>query len=412
MGRATVLVVLASLVGFPGAPGPALAEQAQNTLTKQEVADGWLLLFDGKTLFGWENHGDGKWKVVDGTLVCEEGAGGWLGTTTEFADCILKCQYRISKTGNSGIFVRAKRDTNRPHIDGYEIQVCDDHPRNPTGSVYGVISTKRPGAKCVTAVEKWQDVEIRVDGNRFRVILNGTKVVDDCDKRPGPGGRPGKFTRGHVGVQYHNPGMKIEYRNIKLKPLGTKPLFNGKDLTGWTPHPGRPGKFTVEPGGVLHAVGGLGSIWAPGEYKDFVLQLDGKTAKEGYQNSGVFFRSIPEQFLQGYEVQIFNKCRNGDRTKPVDWGTGAIYKRQAVRWVYPENGEWFSMTLVAHGKHMATWVNGNQVTDWTDTRRMHANPRRGCRTDAGKIMLQSHDRHSNLSFRNIRLAEYAEVPSK
>ncbi len=404
-------VAAALLTGLP-AEGARAAEVKPNTLTDQEVSDGWLLLFDGKTTFGWANHGGGKWQVVDGVLLCEEGTGGWLGTKTEFADFILKCQYRVSKTGNSGIFVRAKRDTNRPHVDGYEIQICDDHKENPTGSVYGVISTKRPDAKRVTTVEAWQDVEIRVEGNHFQVILNGTKVVDEQDKRPGPGGRAGKFTRGHVGVQYHNPGMKIEFRSIKLRPLGVKAIFNGKDLTGWTPHPGRPGKFTVEPGGVLHAVGGLTSIWAPGEYQDFVLQLDAKTAAKGYQNSGVFFRSIPEQFLQGYEVQIFNRWRGGDRSKPEDWGTGAIYKRQPARWVYSRDGEWFSMTLVAHGRHMATWINGHQTADWTDSRSTHPNPRRGCRTGAGKIMIQSHDRNSDLSFRNIRVAEYPKAAPK
>jgi hypothetical protein len=67
--------------------------------------------------------------------------------------------------------------------------------------------------------------------------------------------------------------------------------------------------------------------------------------------------------------------------------------------------EWFTKTIVATGPHIAVWVNGEQVTDWTDERPPHDNPRNGQRLKAGTISLQGHDPTTNLRFRNLRIAE-------
>ncbi len=74
-----------------------------------------------------------------------------------------------------------------------------------------------------------------------------------------------------------------------------------------------------------------------------------------------------------------------------------------------KDGEWFTMTVVAHGNHIATWVNGIQQVDWYDNRPPSDNPRTGCRLEAGHISIQGHDPTTNLSFRNIRIAE---LPAK
>jgi hypothetical protein len=67
--------------------------------------------------------------------------------------------------------------------------------------------------------------------------------------------------------------------------------------------------------------------------------------------------------------------------------------------------EWFALTIAAHGPHFAAWVNGLQVSDWTDERPPHENPREGQRLEAGTLMLQGHDPATDVSFRNMRLAE-------
>jgi hypothetical protein len=62
------------------------------------------------------------------------------------------------------------------------------------------------------------------------------------------------------------------------------------------------------------------------------------------------------------------------------------------------------MIVVARGRHMATFVNGVQVVDWTDNRPANVNARNGYREKAGAISIQGHDPTTDLSFRNLRIA--------
>jgi hypothetical protein len=73
--------------------------------------------------------------------------------------------------------------------------------------------------------------------------------------------------------------------------------------------------------------------------------------------------------------------------------------------VVSNDRQWFTKTIIAHGRHVAVWVNGYQVSDWTDPRPEHDNPRQGFRGQAGVISLQGHDPTTDLSFRNLRIVE-------
>ena len=137
-----------------------------------------------------------------------------------------------------------------------------------------------------------------------------------------------------------------------------------------------------------------------------MLQLE--AISEGKElNSGIFFRSIPGQNTNGYECQIQNGYKDGDRTQPKDCGTGGFYRRQNARRVVPDDFKWFHLTLVATGPHMAAWVDGYPVSDWTDPRPPHENPREGQRLKAGTFQIQGHDKTTNLSFRKLRVVEIA-----
>ena len=107
----------------------------------------------------------------------------------------------------------------------------------------------------------------------------------------------------------------------------------------------------------------------------------------------------------GYESQIHNGMKDGDPSRPNNCGTGGIFRRQDARRIVARDRKWFTKTIVAHGPHMSVWVNGLQVSDWTDTRSPHENPRKGLRTAAGSIIIQGHDPETNLRFRNLRVVE-------
>lgn len=372
------------------------AAQPANTLSPEEIADGWILLYDGETSFGWTAHSKADWKFSDGVISVASGEPGLLCTNSPFADFVLKVDFRSAPKTNSGIFLRTVPGPTDPAKDCYELNIADAGTSPfPTGSFVG--RKKAAGDHDTT---DWQSYEVTAEGGRFVIKLDGKVVLQYTDPAP--------IGRGLIGLQ-RNTGP-VQYRNVKLKPLGLKSLFNGKDLSGWKPFDADAGRnksrWTVTPEGEMHVSNGPGALESQGQYADFVLQLAVKTRGKNL-NSGVFFRCIPGQYTNGYESQIHNGFKDGDRSKPADFGTGGIYRRVPARRVVADDLQWFHKTLIAAGPHIAVWVNGYQVTDWTDTRAPHENPRAGLRLEAGTLMLQGHDPTTDILFKDLRLAELA-----
>jgi hypothetical protein len=369
-----------------------VAEDAKpNTLSADELNEGWILLFDGETTFGWKAESKANWEVKDGAIRVSEGEPGLLRTTTQFADYELKVDFRAPAKTNSGVFLRTAPvlDKNGVTTQCYELNIAPSDNPFPTGSFVG-----RQKAKAVKESDDWRTFHVMAEGAKITVALDGDEVLAYTDPQP--------LGRGFIGLQL-NTGA-VEFRNVKLKPLGLASLFNGKDLTGWKTYPNMPSKFTVTDKGELNVKNGRGQLESVGQYADFVLQLQCISHADGL-NSGLFFRTIPGSTMDGYECQIHNGFKDGDRTKPVDHGTGGIFKRQEARRVVANDKEWFVLTLAAEGPHVAAWVNGLQVSDWVDIRKPDPNPRKGLRLEKGTLMIQGHDPTTDLSFRNIHAAE-------
>lgn len=366
-------------------------------LSEDEIRDGWIQLFDGQTFAGWTPNNDVDWHITDdGLIEASEGDPGLLLTNVPFADFELRCDYWVSEGGNSGIFLRCAPEPTNPTKDCYEFNIFDSRDKFGTGSLVG---RTEPSAKSL-GEEKWRTAVIKVEGNHFTASLDGESVLDFKDETEN------LLTSGRIGLQ-KNEGL-VKFRNVFVKPLSTKSLFNGKDLAGWHSVAGSKSEFTAADE-AISVSNGPGFLESDDAWSDFVLQFEAKTNGDGL-NSGVFFRLIPgteEAPSHGYELQIENVFANDDRTQPKDnAGTGAIFRRTKARWVVPNDHEWFTMTLIAHGPRIAAWVNGFQVTDWEDTRPADPNPRRGSKVEAGPISLQGHDPTTDLSFRNLRVAAY------
>ena len=366
------------------------SQSIQNQLDAKELANGWLLLFDGKTLFGWKAASKANWHVADGTIKSDKGVAGLLHTKTQFSDFELRCDFKASPTTNSGLFLRTSPNPAGPTSGCYELNIASRSlSPYPTGSLVG-----RKRGTFSLADDRWHTYHIVAAGGHFTVRLDGKVVLDWEDQRP--------LGRGYIGLQY-NDGA-VAFRNIQLRPLDLKPLFNSEDLSGWTIFPGKKSRFLVNEAGELQILSGPGQLETKGTFGDFVLQTD--VFVDGDElNSGIFFRSIPGDFSNGYESQIHNGYQNGDRSRPSNAGTGAIFRRQSARLVNADDQTWFTKTIICEGAHMAVWVNGLQVTDWTDRRSPDSNPRRGRRLEPGTIILQGHDPTTNLRFRNMRISE-------
>ena len=288
------------------------ADPPKPTLSPKELAEGWVMLFDGESTFGWQSKCTGNESLRNGVWTID-------GTASLTLSALL---------------------------------------------APGVIELTESGASR----------EVKHAGGSFRI-------------------QAGDSTR--------------SFTRIVFKPADTKPIFTGKDLSGWKvfkDEKREKSKFEVTKDGELHLTNGPGDLQTEAKYADFVLQLEFKTNGDAL-NSGVFFRCIPDQYQNGYECQIHNGFKDGDRTKPADGGTGAIYRRQPARKIVANDKEWTHLTLIAHGPTFATWVNGYPVCVWTDERPKDENPRKGLRLDAGHLSIQGHDLTTDLLFRNIRLAE-------
>lgn len=218
---------------------PALVETpAMNTLSADEQAAGWKLLFDGTTLAGWKGYkkdapGEG-WKVEDGALTLTAGGSGDIVTADEFGPFELSLEWKIAPNGNSGIIylVNEADAATQTYSTGPEMQVLDNDghadgkfPSHRAGALYD-IETPPDGA--VKPVGEWNLAVVKYTGTGIEHWLNGVKVSessygDDAWKKKVAASKfktmPlfGTFPKGHIALQDH--GDRVWYRNIKIKAL-------------------------------------------------------------------------------------------------------------------------------------------------------------------------------------------------
>jgi len=189
---------------------PASAQQGLNSLSADEKADGWILLWDGKTTGGWETAVYSQMEISDGAMRQAKGAFVWLRRSTTYENFVLRLEFRmLNSDADSGVFIRAARDGD-PTQTGYQININNMNPEYGTGSV--VNRAKYSGSKAETG--RWYRYEITAEGDHIIVVLDGKKTIDFRD---------GSARRGYIGLQLVKP-QEVEFRNIRLKLIeGARP---------------------------------------------------------------------------------------------------------------------------------------------------------------------------------------------
>ncbi|MBK7999055.1 MAG: DUF1080 domain-containing protein [Verrucomicrobia bacterium] len=208
---------------------------ADNELSDAEARDGWLLIFDGKSTAGWmtSDRKPSKTSVEQGSLQPHKSGHYMLVHTQQWANFVLKLDFKISAKCNSGVFVRTASLEPRPGKDvgfnGIEIAIDDTKEAgfHDTGALYDLV---KPVKNAMKPVGNWNQMEIACISNRVEVVLNGEPVTRgdfdlflEANKRPD--GSAHKFDvaykdhpqRGYIGLQDH--GSPCWFKNIKLKPL-------------------------------------------------------------------------------------------------------------------------------------------------------------------------------------------------
>ncbi|MDP4130554.1 MAG: DUF1080 domain-containing protein [Bacteroidota bacterium] len=198
-------------------------------LSDEEKKEGFKVLFDGTNMYQWTGN-TREYVLEDGNIVMRPANGehGNLFTKDEYSNFIYRFEFQLTPGANNGIGIRAPLEGDAAYV-GMEIQVLDNeapiykdlHTYQYHGSVYGVIPAKRGFLK---PTGEWNYEEISAIGNKIKVTLNGTVILDGditdaikngtLDKKDHPGL---KRTTGHIGFLGH--GDVVKFRNVRVKPL-------------------------------------------------------------------------------------------------------------------------------------------------------------------------------------------------
>lgn len=403
---------------------------------------GFVSLFDGQTLNGWQligKSGDG-YGVKDGVLYCARGGGGNLLTEKEYSDFIFRFEFKLEDGSNNGVGIRAPADGDAAYL-GMEIQILDEvaadrgkwgklRPAQYHGSIYDVVAARKGALK---PVGEWNEQEITAMGRRIKVVLNGQTITDaDLNEITDPAiirKHPGLFRdRGHIGFLGHND--YLEFRNIRIKelprpekdhtpPEGFITLFNGKDLTGWKGLVADPKKraamtptqlaaeqakadelmrtnWKIEDGALAYRGKSFDNLCTVKDYGNFELLVDWKI--EPYSDSGLYLRGSPQ-------VQIWDP-----HTKPTkagsEVGSGGFYNNQknpskALKVADKPIGEWNRFRILMVGEKAHIFLNGELVV--RDTTLENYWDRSQPIYPTGQIELQAHN--TPVWFKNIYVRE-------
>jgi len=224
------------------------ATVADNTLTEQDVKDGFVLLFDGKSTANWHGYNLKEfpvkgWEVKDGMLHCiatgtgEAGGGGDIATNEKYGNFELHLEWKISEGGNSGIFILAQEKPDQPiWKSSPEMQILDNekHPdaklgkdgNRMAGSLYDLIPAKPQNTK---PAGQWNKVVIKSYQGTVVFNMNDENVVEfhlwtDDWKNMCANSKFKEFTdfintakEGVIGLQDH--GNDVWFKNIWIKKL-------------------------------------------------------------------------------------------------------------------------------------------------------------------------------------------------
>jgi len=186
--------------------------------------DGWQPLFNGKDLDGWTHVGPGRFVVEDGMLKTEGGMGLLWYTREQFADTTLRIVYRAQgDKGNSGVFIRIPEKPDEPWMPvnkGYEVQIDDtDDDFHRTGVLYSFtkVTAKPP-------MREWNTMEIRLEGERTVITVNGVTVTDFKEGDPVPAkvkpyepDRGPRSKSGYIGLQNHSDEDVVWFREVSVR---------------------------------------------------------------------------------------------------------------------------------------------------------------------------------------------------
>ena len=366
-----------------GPARPAAAAEALN-----QPPEGFVALFNGKDLTGWKGlvadpekrarmsreqlaQAQAKadedmrahWKVVDGVLHFD-GKGRSLCTAKDYGDFEMLVDWKIEKGGDSGIYLRGSP----------QVQIWDTANRLVGAQVGsgGLYNNKKnpskPDKVADNPVGQWNTFRITMVGERVTVLLNDELVVDNVIMENYWNRDKPIYPTGQIELQNH--GNFLYFRNIYIREIlpaeekldGFVPLFNERDMTGWTGNTtgyfAKDGKIVCDPGR------SGGNLYTADEYGDFIFRFEFKLTPGANNGVGIRAPLSGDAAYQGMEIQILdNTAPKYANLRPYQFH-GSIYgvvpaKKGHLKPV----GQWNSEEIMAKGPHVVVNLNGTTIVD-------------------------------------------------
>ena len=364
-----------------------------------QKAAGFTPLFNGTDLTGWKGLvGNPKtrramsaealaaaqaeadasmrahWSVVDGVLRFD-GKGQSLCTAKDYGDFELYVDWKIHAGGDSGIYLRGS-----PQVQIWDTAHADyfkHGAENGSGAFWNNRDHPRfPSAKADRPVGEWNTFFIRMVGERATVVLNGRNVVDDVVmENIWERGLPIDH-RGQIELQNH--GNELFFRNLFIREiapveanailaaedrheLGFEPIFNGRDLGGWT---GGVDAYEVVDGTLICKPGTAGTLFTEREYGDFVARLEFRLPPGGNNGLAIRYDGKGQPHLDGIELQVLDTEHEKYATIDPRQSHGSAYGlAPAARGFLRPTGEWNFQEVTVRGNRYRVDLNGFTILD-------------------------------------------------
>lgn len=409
-------------------------------LEKMPKEKGFVSIFNGKDLSGW--HGlvknpilrakmkpeemakeqklaDAKmlnnWSVKDGCIVFN-GNGDNLCTVKQYGDFEMVVDWRISKNGDSGIYLRGT-----PQVQIWDTSRVDVGAQVGSGGLYNnQKNISKPLVLADNAIGDWNTFRIKMVGDRVTVYLNGVLVVNNVVMENYWDRNLPIFAQDAIELQAH--GTDLAFRNIFVKELNTEEaqlsdqekaegfqlLFNGKNLDNWQ---GDKIDYTAEDGMIVVSPkeGGHGNIYTGKEYSDFALRLEFQLTPGANNGVGIHAPLEGDAAYVGKEIQVLDNTADIYKNLQPYQYHGSVYgiipaKREFLKPV----GEWNTEEIWVKGDDIKVTLNGTVIVDGNmaeasknGTADHKSHP--GLQRHKGYIGFLGHG--SELKFRNIRIKE-------
>lgn len=195
-----------------------------------EGEDGWVPMFDGKTLEGWvQRNGTAKYRVEDGAIVGTTNEGSpnsFLCSEKNYSDFELKFEVKVDDALNSGVQIRSesKPEFNNGRVHGPQVEIATN---GTAGYVYGeALGTgwlnedrSDPAAKAAFKKGEWNKYRVLAVGKSIKTWVNGVPVAELVDEKSGK-------TSGFIGLQVHGIAKgsgpyEVRWRNLMIKDLAS-----------------------------------------------------------------------------------------------------------------------------------------------------------------------------------------------